>query len=151
MSFINNKERTVDGINTFNADVLNITEDIEVDGGVCGRSGARDNTYVVRNWEMGVLFLEDSQTQLYCGTEPNSGVPETNNGDITKLTFPLPYCIPTPSYQKSDGTSDNEDCMELDDTVFSEKPYFNENVQYRKGFHPWKERSESRAKKKTKK
>ena len=32
MSFLNNQERTVDGINTFNADVIDIVEDIEVAG-----------------------------------------------------------------------------------------------------------------------
>ena len=52
MSYLNNQERTIDGINTFNADIFNVTEDLEVEGnpGSAGNVLKKNKTTNALEW-----------------------------------------------------------------------------------------------------
>ena len=99
-----------------------IETDIVDDGGTCGTQGATAGMYIVRNFEMGVLFLDSPNTILLCGTKPNIETIDDNGtngtGPKTILTFPIPYEIPAPTYMK-DG----------DHGIWNEEPYLTDKIE----------------------
>ena len=62
MSFLNNQERTIDGINTFNADIFNVNEDLEVEGNPGSAGNFLKKNKNTNSLEWGNISLVDEAT-----------------------------------------------------------------------------------------
>ena len=70
--------------------------------GAQGFYDKRDNSVIMRNWEMGVLFHENASNLLYVGTKADVTV---TNENLRKVYFPIPFkCVEPLPYRMEDGS-----------------------------------------------